>query len=226
MMVVGGIAVFFYKVISSRAFEIFGHHFRNKLFETDFRDPSEFLLCFGCISEKGLDFCRAEIAVVDGNYAVSIGIKAFFLNTTPLPCDGYTDLFCCSINKLTNAMLFTRSNNKILRFLLLEHEPLHFNIIFGMSPIAQGIKVSEVEAILKPKFYAGKCTSNLAGNKGLASERTFMVEENPVAGIDTIRLTIIDRDPLSVELGNTIRTSWIKRSSFLLRNLLDKTKEF
>ena len=46
-------------------------------------------------------------------------------------------------------MLLAGSNDKILCFFLLEHEPLHFYIIFRMSPVAQGIKVAEVEAILK-----------------------------------------------------------------------------
>ena len=48
--------------------------------------------------------------------------------------------------------------------------------------------------------------------EGLSSEWTFMVEENTIAGIDTIRLTVVHRNPVSIELSNTIRTSWIKQS--------------
>ena len=158
--------------------------------------------------------------------AVSIGVIALFFNTTSLPCDGYT-CFCCSyINKLTNAMLLTGCDNKILCFFLLEHKPLHFDIIFRMSPVAQGIKVAEEEAILKTEFYTSHCTGDLAGNKGLSPERAFMVEENTIAGVDTIGLTVVHRNPVSVELGNTIRTSWIKRSGLLLGNLLHKAKQF
>ena len=60
-----------------------------------------------------------------------------------------------------------------------------------MPPVAQGIKVAEEKAILQAEFYTSHCTGDLAGNKGLSSEWTFMVEENTIAGIDTIRLTVV-----------------------------------
>ena len=91
--------MFFYQFVTAGGFEVFAHHFCDQLFETDFWCPAEFLFCLGGVTEKSLDFCGAEIAVVDGYDAVSIGIKAFFLNTTPLPCDRYACLCCRYINK-------------------------------------------------------------------------------------------------------------------------------
>ena len=58
-----------------------------------------------------------------------------------------------------------------------------------MSPVAQGIKVAEVETILQAEFNTGKGTGDLSGNKGLSPERAFMIEENTIAGVDPIGLT-------------------------------------
>ena len=77
--------MFFYEVVAAGGFEVFAHHFGYKLFETDFWGLSEFLLCFGGVSEKGVYLCGAEIAVVDCYDAVSIVVIALFFNTTSLP---------------------------------------------------------------------------------------------------------------------------------------------
>ena len=76
--------MFFYQFVAAGGFQVFAHHFSYQLFETDFWGPSEFLLCFGGVSEKGVYLCGAEIAVVDCYDAVSIGVIALFFNTTSL----------------------------------------------------------------------------------------------------------------------------------------------
>ncbi len=47
-----------------------------------------------------------------------------------------------------------------------------------------------------------------------------MVEQDPVAGEHSVRLTVIHRDPVAVELGDAVRRTRIERRRLLLRNLL------
>jgi hypothetical protein len=47
-----------------------------------------------------------------------------------------------------------------------------------------------------------------------------MVEQNSITSEDAISLSVVDGDPVSIELGSTIRGPWVKRSCLLLRNLL------
>ena len=52
-----------------------------------------------------------------------------------------------------------------------------------------------------------------------------MIEQNTVARVDPIRLAIIDRDPVGIQLRDRVRRPRIKRRRLLLRYLLNETIE-
>ena len=47
-------------------------------------------------------------------------------------------------------MLLTGGDNEILGNIMLEHQPHTFNIIFGITPVTQRIKISQFQIILQP----------------------------------------------------------------------------
>ena len=48
------------------------------------------------------------------------------------------------VHELTNGMLLAGCDHEILWLLLLQHQPLHFDIILRMSPVAQRIEIAEI----------------------------------------------------------------------------------
>ena len=116
-------------------------------------------------------------------------------------------------------MLHARGNDKIIRRVLLQHEPLHLHIVFGMAPVPLGIQVTQVSTILQAENDSRQGPGNLSCNKSLAAHRRLMVEQNAVAGKDVIRLTIVDHDPVGIKLGNRIGRTRVERGLFRLGRL-------
>src|SRR4029079_17434252 len=103
-------------------------------------------------------------------------------------------------DKVTHRVAFASSQNIIIRLRVLQHEPHSLYEVACVTPIAPSVEVTHVKLVLKPKLDRSNGASDLAGYKGLASQWTFMVEENAVAGEHAIGLTVIDRDPICVKL--------------------------
>ena len=95
-----------------------------------------------------------------------------------------------------------------------------------MAPVALRIEIAEVELFLAPQAYGGGGASDLAGDERLAAQRAFMVEQDPVGGVHSIGLPVIDHDPVGIELRGGIGRSRIERSAFALRHFLDQAVEF
>src|SRR5271155_3135069 len=76
---------------------------------------------------------------------------------------------------------------------------------------------------MEPGLDAGQGARDLAGDEGFAAQGRLMIEENAVATVDAVSLTIIHRDPVGVELSYGIRRSRIERRGLSLWNLLHKT---
>ena len=65
----------------------------------------------------------------------------------------------------------------------------------------------------------GDRAGDLAGHKGLAAPRAFMVEENAVGGVKAIGLPVIHGDPVGVELGGRVGAAWPERRGLPLGGL-------
>jgi len=53
-----------------------------------------------------------------------------------------------------------------------------------------------------------------------------MIEEDAVAGIDSVGLPVVNRNPVGVEFGHRVGAAWIERSCFSLRGFLHQTIKF
>ena len=52
-----------------------------------------------------------------------------------------------------------------------------------------------------------------------------MVEEDPVAGVHVVGFAVIDRNPISVELGHPVRRAWVEGGGFALGYRLHQAVE-
>ena len=107
----------------------------------------------------------------------------------------------------------------IIRLGLLEDEPLRLHVIPSVAPVALRIKVSDIELILQFQLDTCHGTGDLARDERLAADRRFVIEEDAVAGIDPLRLPVIDAEPTGLDLGRTVGTAGIERRALPLRNL-------
>ena len=103
---------------------------------------------------------------------------------------------------------------------MLQHQPLHANVVFGMTPITQCIHIAHVKALLKTLRNIRQTPTDFAGNKGLSTAFAFMVKQNAVAGVDTIGLSVVDRHPVRIQFGNCIGAARVKRRCFPLRRFV------
>jgi len=79
----------------------------------------------------------------------------------------------------------------------------YLNVILGVSPVALGVHVSEVEAVLLAEVNVGNSAGDLAGDEGDTPPWALVVEEDTVAGEHVVSLTVVLDDPEAVQLGHT-----------------------
>ena len=80
-------------------------------------------------------------------------------------------------------MLLAGGDDEIIGVFLLEHEPLHLHVIPGMSPVAQRIQVSDIQAILQPQVNPGERPRDFSGNEGLSPDGGLVIEQDAIASI-------------------------------------------
>ena len=76
---------------------------------------------------------------------------------------------------------------------------------------------SHDQFFLEASLDAAGGESDFASDEGFATSWRFVVEEDPGAGVHVVRLAVVDRLPVSVKLGASVRTSRVKRSGRALR---------
>ena len=122
-------------------------------------------------------------------------------------------------------MLFSSRHDKVIWFILLQHEPHAFNIVLGISPVPQGIQIAQIQLFLQALSYAAGGQSYLSGDEGLAPPFRLVVEKNSVAAIHTVALPIVPYNPIAVHLRHRIGRSGIEGGRLLLGNLLHKPEK-
>ena len=128
-------------------------------------------------------------------------------------------------DEFADAHLSAGGDDEIFGLFLLEHHPLHPDVILGMPPIAEGVHVAQIQAFLKALRDIRDTACDFAGDEGFATAWGFVVEEDAVASVHAIGLAVVDRDPVRVEFGHRVGGPWVERSGFLLRDFLDQPVE-
>src|SRR5262245_39442176 len=121
--------------------------------------------------------------------------------------------------KLPYRVGLAAGNHIVVRPLLLEHQPHSLDIVAGEAPIALSLQVAEPQLLLQPKLDARHTVTNLALDEFDPASRTTVIEENPRRRMHPIALAVVDRDPVTVDLGDAIGRAWVERRALALRHL-------
>ena len=101
-----------------------------------------------------------------------------------------------------------------------EH-PVHpLDVVAGVAPVALGVEVAEVGLVLQAGLDAGGGAGDLPRHERLAAAGTFMVEENSVRGVHVVRLPVVHRNPVGIQLGTGVGAARVERRRLRLRSLL------
>src|SRR5689334_2689047 len=141
--------------LSTRFVEVMRHHFIDQLIECSAWLPPQTVACFTWIAQQRRDFSGSEITAVDSDYGVAgrnsvRGITvdprdhAHLGDALPSPLENNTEPCRGTLNELPHTMLFSGRDDEIARHLLLEHQPLHLDVVSRMSPITHGVQITEV----------------------------------------------------------------------------------
>ena len=122
-------------------------------------------------------------------------------------------------------MGFIRGQHIISRLILLQHQPHTFHIIPCKAPVPLGIHIPQGKLLLLSCQNIGNRQRDFPGNEILAPSGRFMIKQNPVTGEHIIRLPVIHRNPVRIQLRHTIRALGIKRRFLTLGSRLRQPAE-
>ena len=109
---------------------------------------------------------------------------------------------------------------------MLKNQPHTFHIIFGISPVAQGIEISQIQFILKALSNTRGCQCYFTCHEILSATFAFMVKQDAVHGKHSVAFTIVLCNPKTILFGNSVWRTRIKRSCLFLRHLLHQSEQF
>ena len=146
MAVLDAVAALLDHFVPLRRFQITLHHFPHQFAEIRPRLPAQLLSRFRRIAEKGLHFGGTEVSPSTATTTLPAWSTRLLIDSRPCPGQLDPQFVRGQLNELAHAVLLACSNDKILGLLLLQHQPLHLDIIAGVAPVAKRVKIAKVEA--------------------------------------------------------------------------------
>ena len=216
--------------------EIVCDHLGAHFLDGDFGDPAEFFLRLGGIAEEGFHFGGAVVSGIDadddvthghgrGEVVIHCGDGGDFLFALAGESELDTGLAGGHADEFAHGNLLAGGDDEIVRSFLLEHHPLHTDIVLGMAPVAERVDVTEEQAGFETLGDVSDGTGDFAGDEGFAAARGLVVEEDAVARIHAIGFAVIHGDPVGIHLGDGVGRARVERGGFLLRGFLDQAVE-
>src|SRR5260370_382022 len=139
------------------------------------------------------------------------------------PFDGAIDMAEGQLDEFPHRMGLAGGEHVVVRLVLLQDAPHAPGIGAGMSPVALGVEVAEIEPLLMAALDGGHGARDLARDEGFAADRRFVVEQNAVGGMHAVGFAVVHRDPVGIELGHRVGAARIEWRQLALRRLLDLT---
>ena len=130
------------------------------------------------------------------------------------------------LDELAHAVGLAGGQHVIVGLILLQDAPHALDIVARMAPVALGVQVAEIQAVLPAMLDGGDRAGDLAGDEGLAAGRTLVVEQDAVAGMHAVGLAVVHRDPVGVQLGGGIGAARVEGRGLALRRLLHLAVQF
>ena len=178
------------------------------------RVPAEFGLGFGRVTPEVDDVGRAVEVLGDGDHGAAnkVGIgcagngdhDTLLVDAFAFPTEFDAGVVEGQGGEFADGMLYAGCNHEVLRLIVLEYEPHTLHIVLGITPVAEGVEVAEVEAVLLALGDAGCGEGDLACHEGLATALALMVEEDAGAAEHIVGLAVLLDNPEAVELGHGV----------------------
>src|ERR1700722_9063901 len=192
--------------------EISRHHLLDEFREARLRFPAELLARLAGVADQKIDFGGTQIHGIDTHHGLAgFLVDAGLVDTPAAPLDTAADLREGEFDKLAHRAGLARRQHEIIGLIRLQDHVHALDIILGMAPVTLRLEISEIERVFETGLDAGDAARDLARHKGLAADRTLMVEQDAVRGEH------------AVELGDAIGRARIERRGFPLRDLLRQT---
>ena len=205
------------------------YHFLNKVVERGAELPSNLLLSLGGVTEEEVNLCGSEVTGIDLHKLAALigGINSDLIDGSGLasPLDGDADDLEGLLDELTDGVGLSGSKDVVIGLVLLKHAPHTLDVVAGMAPIALGVDVAEVEALVNALVNAGDGGGDLTGDEGLATAGTLVVEEDTVGKVHAVGLAVVHEDPEGVLLGDGVGRTGVEGGGLGLGDLTDLTVE-
>lgn len=95
-----------------------------------------------------------------------------------------------------------------------------------MTPITLRVQVTKIQTALLAQVDIRDSSADLACDECPATPRALVVEQDAVARIHPVRFTVVDRDPVGIQFGDAVRTTWVERCGLALGRLDDLAVQF
>ena len=126
-------------------------HFRHQFLEGGGGGPTQLGVGGSGIAQQGFHFSGPEIARVDAHHHIpGVSTPPHFITALSLPGDARpAEGLGAEFDEGAHRFLPAGGDHEVFRFVLLEHAPLHFHVVAGVTPVALGIEVAHVEALVE-----------------------------------------------------------------------------
>ena len=128
------------KALAFKHFDIGVDHDLDKFLEPDFRLPAKLFLSFGRIADEEIDFGRTFVAGA---------VFDIFLPIEPDVPEG-------DFEKLFDGMGLVGGQHVIIRLVGLQHAPHTFDVFGGVTPVALGVHIAQIEFFLETELDRGQ----------------------------------------------------------------------
>src|SRR3984885_2449940 len=185
--------------------KVSGHHLLDQLREARFRCPAKLLARLAGVADQKIDFGGTEIHGIDAHHGLAgFCVDASLLDALAVPFDAAADLCEGEFDKLAHRAGLACRQHEIVRLVRLQDHVHALDVVLGMTPVAFRLEIAEIERVFETSLDAGDAARDLARHKGLAADRTFMIEQDAIRGEHAVGLAVVHGDPVPVELGDAI----------------------
>jgi hypothetical protein len=120
------------------------NHLADQLVEADAQSPSKFAQGLACIADQRLDLGGAGVARIDRDDDFAGWIECLLVCTGALPGEVKFEQLGAALDELAHAVLLAGGDHIIPRLLLLQHEPLHLDVVACVAPVAPCVEIAEI----------------------------------------------------------------------------------
>ena len=179
-------------------------HHLNEFLKRSAGHPTKFLLSQCRVADEQVHFGGTEELGIGANTYHAVLVRSDGIDAFSRPGQVHADMGESERNHIAHAVRATGRHDVVAGYFLLEHAPLHLDVIACKTPVPLGIDVADPQALVKAVGDTSGGHGHLAGNEFQASARAFMVEENARAGEHVVRLTVVSGDFEGEHFGATV----------------------